>query len=101
MKIRRGWIKPIATPPGAESDKTAPDTTDKTRDMVSHPSHYTSQVPGIECIDVVQHFNFNRGNAIKYVWRAGYKGDSFQDLVDLRKAREYLAYEIQRLGGEL
>ena len=62
-------------------------------DSVSHPSHY-NQVPGIECIAVVQHFNFNRGNVIKYVWRAGAKGDELEDLC---KARKYLDFEIERV----
>lgn len=64
------------------------------KDNVAHPSHYADTVPGIECIDVVQHFNFNRGNVIKYVWRAGAKGDEVEDL---RKARQYLDFEIARL----
>jgi hypothetical protein len=65
-------------------------------DPVKHPDHY-NQVPGIECIEVVQHFNFNRGNAIKYVWRAGAKGDPIQDL---RKAMEYCQFEIDRIKAE-
>lgn len=63
-------------------------------DAVEHPNHYTSRVPGIECIQVVQHFNFNRGNAIKYVWRAGLKGDEIEDL---RKAKQYIDFEIERI----
>lgn len=63
--------------------------------MVSKPPHY-QQVPGIECIDVTQHFNFNKGNAIKYVWRAGAKGNEVEDL---RKAIQYCEFEIARLEG--
>ena len=62
-------------------------------DPVKRPGHYT-QVPGIECINVTQHFNFNRGNVIKYVWRAGAKGNEIEDL---KKARQYLDFEINRL----
>lgn len=51
---------------------------------------------GIECIDVVQHLNFNRGNVIKYVWRAG-KKDPSKTIEDLKKAREYIDFEIARL----
>lgn len=65
-------------------------------DPVEHPPHY-KQVPGIECIQVTQHFNFNRGNVIKYVWRAGEKGNEIQDL---QKARQYLDFEIARLEGD-
>ena len=61
-------------------------------DPVNHPAHY-NQVPGIECIDAVRHFNFNLGNVIKYVWRAGLKGDALEDL---KKARFYLEDEIAR-----
>lgn len=63
-------------------------------DRVNHPSHYTEIVPGIECIQVTEHFNFNRGNAIKYVWRAGAKGNEIEDL---KKARWYLDREIANL----
>ena len=46
---------------------------------VDHPAHY-NQVPGIECIDVVKHFDFVLGNVIKYAWRAGNKNDRLEDL---------------------
>lgn len=64
---------------------------------VDHPKHYNNQVPNIECIDVVEHFNFNRGNAIKYIWRAENKGDEIEDL---EKAVWYLQREIQRIKRE-
>lgn len=63
-------------------------------DNVNHPSHYNN-IP-IECIDVVRHFNFNRGNAIKYIWRAGNK-DPNKEIEDLEKAIWYLNDEIKRL----
>lgn len=63
-------------------------------DPVHHPSHYTTVVPGIECIDVVEHFSFCRGNALKYLWRAGAKGDLRQDL---EKARWYIDRELASL----
>lgn len=68
-------------------------------DPVNHPEHYTDRVPGIECIDVVENFNFNRGGAIKYIWRAGIK-DPTKEIEDLKKARWLLDREIQRLEGE-
>ena len=37
--------------------------------------------------------NFNLGNVVKYVSRAGRKGEFFMD--DLRKAKQYLEYEIE------
>ena len=60
---------------------------------VNNPSHYT-HIPGIECKDVVKHFNFCCGGAIKYIWRHEYKGVPIQDL---QKARELLNVEIERL----
>lgn len=63
-------------------------------EAVDHPSHYNANPSGIECIDVVEHLSFNVGNAIKYLWRAGMKGDLLEDL---RKARWYVDREIQRI----
>jgi len=67
-------------------------------DPVNHPSHYTSSPSGIECIQVTEHMNFCIGNAVKYLWRAGLKGDAVEDL---KKARWYVEREIQRIesGG--
>ncbi len=65
-----------------------------TEDIVNHPKHYTSHPSGVECIDVVEHMNFNVGNAIKYLWRAGLKGGA---IVDLEKARWYICREIERM----
>ncbi len=66
-------------------------------DPVKHPSHYTSSASGIECIEVTRHMNFCRGNAIKYIWRAGEKGGPDKEVEDLRKAIKYLEFEIERL----
>lgn len=60
---------------------------------VSHPEHYNRNPEGIECIQVVQHLNFNLGNAVKYIWRAFYKGKYVEDL---KKAIKYLEFEIDR-----
>lgn len=73
-------------------------------DQVNHPRHYTSDPSGIECIDITRHRNFNIGNAIKYLWRAGLKEDKDRKLIDkqvedLNKAVWYLVDEIHRLGG--
>lgn len=64
-------------------------------DPVNHPPHY-QHPSGIECIEVARHMTFNLGNALKYIWRAGRKGDAVQDL---EKARWYLDDEITRLKG--
>lgn len=73
-------------------------------DQVNRPKHYTSDPSGIECIDITRHRNFNIGNAIKYLWRAGLKEDKDRKLIDkqvedLNKAVWYLVDEIHRLGG--
>lgn len=70
-----------------------------TKDAVNNPSHYTSHPSGVECIEITEHMNFNLGNAIKYVWRSGLKkGGCDKEIEDLRKARWYIAREIERLG---
>jgi hypothetical protein len=73
-------------------------------DMVNHPSHYTSDPSGVECIQITRHRNFNIGNAIKYLWRNGLKDDPAQSgrakqIEDLRKAVFYIQDEIARLEG--
>jgi hypothetical protein len=62
-------------------------------DPVNHPRHYTAHPSGIECITVTEHMNFNIGNAVKYLWRAGLKNG----IEDLRKAEWYVRREIARL----
>ena len=65
-------------------------------DSVNHPAHYTSGE--IECIDAEraalgeEGFRaFCRGNALKYIWRAGKKGDAAEDL---KKAVFYLRMAV-------
>lgn len=73
-----------------------------THDAVAHPTHYTSHPSGIECIEITKHHNFCVGNVIKYCWRAGLKSvaDGAGELKDLKKARQYLDFEIARLEGK-
>lgn len=66
-------------------------------EAVDHPAHYNAHPSGIECIDVVRHMNFNLGNVVKYLWRAGEK-DPAKHLEDLKKAAWYLNDEIKRLS---
>lgn len=63
-------------------------------DMVNRPPHYTGHPSRVECIQITEHMNFCLGNAVKYIWRAGQKGDAIEDL---KKARFYIDREIQRL----
>jgi hypothetical protein len=68
----------------------------KQHEAVNHPTHYTSHPSGVECIQITEYFNFCIGNAIKYLWRAGLKGDAIEDL---KKARWYVDRELIRLGA--
>lgn len=60
-------------------------------DIINHPLHYQGEV---ECIDAIESAltpeefeGYCRANAMKYIWRAGKKGDK---VTDLRKAMWYL-----------
>lgn len=68
-------------------------------DPVNHPSHYTKGK--IEVADFIadQKLNFDRGNAVKYVCRAGSK-DPEKEIQDLEKAIWYINHEIKMLKGE-
>jgi hypothetical protein len=64
------------------------------KEMVDHPSHYN--MGKYEAIDVIEDWklNFNLGNTVKYISRAGHKDDIVQDL---KKALWYLEREIKRI----
>lgn len=69
-------------------------------DPVNHPSHYAEGWSnGAEVIDITENLNFNRGNAVKYIARAGRK-DGAKTIEDLKKARWYIDRELKRLGSE-
>lgn len=70
-----------------------------TVDQVNHPSHYTSDPSGVECLTITRHRNFNVGNAIKYLWRAGLKNEG-KHVEDLKKAIFYINDEIKRIEGQ-
>lgn len=104
-KIRKNHI-PVITPdkvpyiayPGDNKVET------EKEDRVNHPSHYTwlKELCGIEVIDITRHMNFNLGNCIKYLLRAGHKSeqgmnDKQKQIEDLKKARFYIDDEIKRL----
>jgi hypothetical protein len=72
----------------------------KMKDMVNHPPHYTSDPSGVECIDITRHRNFNIGNAIKYLWRAGLKNEE-SHIQDLKKAVFYINNEIDRIENHI
>ena len=61
-----------------------------------NPIYYQSK--NIQAIDVIEAFdlNFNKGNVVKYVLRAGKKEDN--DIIqDLKKAHWYIEREIERI----
>lgn len=66
-------------------------------DPIHRPPHYTfSAIEPIQAIEAWQ-LGFHLGCVVKYVCRAGRKGDKVEDL---RKARWYLDREIARLEQE-
>jgi DNA-binding ferritin-like protein len=75
-------------------------------DMVNHPSHYANGK--IEVIDFIEdkELNYHRGNAVKYIARAGKKKDNgmsdiMKEIQDLEKAVWYINREINRLKSTL
>lgn len=66
-------------------------------DVVNSPAHYTAYP--VEVIQLTEHMNFNRGNAVKYIARAGLKNPD-KELEDLQKAAWYIDREINRIKGE-
>ena len=60
------------------------------------PTHYDFP-GGVQVIDITRHLGFLEGNIIKYVARAGRKGDRLEDLL---KARRYLDWAIEGASGE-
>ena len=71
--------------------KKALDVVEIKADPVNHPPHY--RTGGVETIDFIEakDLNYRLGNVVKYVSRAGRKGDPLQDL---EKAAWYLQREI-------
>lgn len=66
-------------------------------EKINDPEHYAGDKMSV--IDIINAFNcnFNVGNIIKYVLRAGKKPGS-AELEDLKKAKRYLEFEIQRIS---
>ena len=69
-------------------------------DAINHPSHYADGRK-YEPINVINDWelNFDLGNVVKYISRAGRKADN-SIIQDLKKARFYLDAEIERLEGD-
>lgn len=60
-----------------------------------NPGHYN--FGNVQPVDIAEHLSFNLGNVVKYVSRAGRKGDALEDLT---KARWYLDREIERITSD-
>lgn len=65
-------------------------------DNVNHPSHYTwlKDICGVEVIYITRYLDFDCGNAVKYLLRAGHKSenglsDDDKKFEDISKARWY------------
>lgn len=76
-------------------------------DKVNSPSHYLwlKDKAGIEVIDITRHMDFDLGNAIKYILRAGHKTEEGYDnrsktIEDLKKAVFYINDKIKILEDE-
>ena len=67
-------------------------------DNINHPPHYTG---AIECIEVLEALgigpDFCRGNAIKYLWRLGKKGEPANAIEDAKKAQWYINRLVDQL----
>lgn len=68
-----------------------------------NPDHYKG-AGKLQAIDVIEIFglNFSRGNAVKYILRAGKKSEQGYDALskemeDLEKAKWYIEREVDRI----
>lgn len=67
-------------------------------EMVDHPTHYGGEDNTYEAIKVIEAWDldFNLGNTVKYISRAGKKVNRIEDL---KKAKWYLNREIEKLNN--
>lgn len=78
----------------ADEDLSA---TQQAVDNVNHPSHY-NRFP-VEVIEITEQLDFNKGNAVKYILRAGHKA-GVDELEDLSKAAWCVNRAIEKLKKE-
>lgn len=91
----------------SKSNEVEHDEITKEGDDINHPSHYVwlKDLCGIEVLDITRHMNFNLGNVVKYILRAGRKpvktenkSDYYEGMLkDLKKAEFYIKDEIKRV----
>ncbi len=94
-RIRDAIAQGVGGSPPADASATPPPAPD----AIDHPAHYTSHPSGIEPIQITRFESFTRGNAIKYLMRAGRKDPDPR--TDLRKARRYIDFELEDLERRL
>ena len=90
-RIRAAIAQGVGGSPPADASAAPPPAPD----AIDHPAHYTSHPSGIEPIQITRHESFTRGNAIKYLMRAGRKDPDPR--TDLKKARRYIDFELEDL----
>lgn len=61
-------------------------------DEVNKAKHYNLHPSGVECIDVIEHYQCNVAMAMKYLWRCDHK--HVDPTIDLKKAEYYVKREI-------
>lgn len=90
LALTKDGYKPV-------KEACAPETKE---DIIGHPNHYC-EGRKFEPKDVIRdwNLNFNLGNAVKYISRNGRK-DGNSALQDLKKARQYLDFEIEYIEKE-
>jgi len=96
MSCENWWHKPCPKSSAPEPPETTGSDPLPLPSNPVTPNHYRQHPSGVEAIQITEHFSFNLGNVIKYVWRADHKNG----LEDLEKARWYLDREIQRRRRE-
>jgi hypothetical protein len=86
---------------------TSQKTSQQNNERINHPSHYNwlKDLCGIEVIDITRHLDFDTGNAVKYLLRAGHKSeegytDKDKTIEDFRKAIWYIEDKIKMLENE-
>ena len=92
------FMKKIDAIPDTIPD-TIPDKNGIPDKNVSHPKHYGGADNPYEAIKVIEAWDcdFNIGNVLKYISRAGKKGE-WKHKEDLEKAAWYLNRAIQNVG---
>ena len=81
----------------AEAADVAQEEANEASDAIN-PAHYQGFSNGAQVIDITENLNFNRGNAVKYLARAGAK-DPAKEVEDVKKAIWYAQRELVRLEG--